>query len=93
MIQTAFAKLFETEQYGQILVVRDRDADAKPALKVILFVPTVGALVTITTSFSDDGDADLGFSRADKEWAMKVAKDLLGTARRWPSVAKDPSPS
>jgi hypothetical protein len=75
-----FAKLFETKEYGQILVISDQDDEGNPALKIMCQLPHLGALATVTSSFDDKDSGydkrDEGFAKINEEMAVKMVADL-----------------
>jgi len=67
-----FAKIFETETYGQILFLKDLDEECKPAIKVFFPRPGLG---TYILSYSFD-DTDAGFSKRDAVFE-RVTEDMV----------------
>jgi len=74
---TAFCKLFETEQYGQVLFIREYDADNdKPIIKMMAWATNMNGMGTITANYDDDDKADEAFSKIDEEMAIEVGRSF-----------------
>ena len=74
-----FAKLYEHETIGQILVMKTTNDDENPALKVIIGVEGVEVSAGPGYKDSDDGwDAlDAAFDKVDEEFAVSFAENLV----------------
>jgi hypothetical protein len=59
----AYCKLFETEKYGQILVMNDTVDDGRPAVKVLFNLSGDFGVCSIDAIFKD---SDSGLESADK---------------------------
>ena len=84
----SFAKIFNSDSYGQIVVLKDEDLDGIPSLKFMIR-PEGFNTCMMGTSFTDD---DIGYEKLDKafdetslQFAESFAKQLLeflGTSMR-----------
>lgn len=81
----SFAKIFESETLGQILVVKDTNDDGDPCV-VVMFDPQLEGLENIKTKFGfDDEDRrDHIFDRVDLEKAESVVRSTLRDAGLMP---------
>jgi hypothetical protein len=80
-----FAKLFEVDEIGQILVMQDTNGEGSPAVKVFFEPPNLG-VCCISLAFSDDDSGwdkcDKTFSRMDQDMAVEAVKSQLGMIRQ-----------
>ena len=71
-----FAKVFETEEAGQLMVKRDSNEEGEPEVRVY-FKPKELGVCSIGLGFEDTDEgfdsADLIFSKANKKWALGIA--------------------
>lgn len=70
-----FAKLFDDEEYGQILVMIDENDDGDPCVKFMAQPPGLGVCAA-TVSFHKQGDAQAAFERVQHEQARAGVADL-----------------
>jgi len=63
-----FAKLFEDEKYGQILVMLDTNDDGDPCVKFMAQPPGLGICAT-SLSFSEEEHAHEAFERVQHDQA------------------------
>lgn len=75
MATEKFAKLFEDEKYGQILVLRDRNDDDEPCVKVMALPPGLG-ICAISLAFKNEDHAQATFERMELEQARAGVADL-----------------
>jgi hypothetical protein len=75
MTTEKFAKLFEDEKYGQILVIRDTDDEGEPCVKVMAQPHGLG-ICAVSLAFSNDEDAQATFERMELEHARAGVADL-----------------
>lgn len=83
-----FAKLYEAEGFGQILVKRDDNEEGKPEVRFFIMAPVAGlGVCSIALSFEDNDEGfkkrDAAFEKITEEKAIETAKlfkqDLLST--------------
>ena len=81
----SFAKLFESESLGQILVMKDTNDDDDPCVTV-MFDPQLEGLENIKTKFGfdDEEHRDRIFDRVDLEKAESVVRSTLREAGLMP---------
>lgn len=76
----AFAKLFETEEFGQILVTRDENDDGRPAI-IFAVMPQGLGICKVVASFEDSnagwGKRDRKFHEIDGDTARKAAASIF----------------
>lgn len=76
-----FAKLYETEETGQVLVKLD-DGEKGPEIRYY-FVPEGLGVCTMALEFTDDDKgtawdkADTAFEKVNEEQALKLAKEMM----------------
>ena len=74
-----FAKLFEDDEIGQILIFKDTDDEGCPVLAIKFDYGEYG-YVTYKCGFKDNENEDayskldMAFEKADKKFALKVIK-------------------
>lgn len=99
MTTNRFAKLFEDEEVGQVVVMRVNDDDSNPSIQYICQpnVPGIG-LCTMTLSFADTRkgrlDRDHAFERVDEAHALeavrKVTKDTASLGLKAHDIDGEP---
>ena len=76
-----FAKLYETEETGQVLVKLDEGEDG-PEVRYY-FEPKGLGVCSMAFQFKDDEEgsawdkADIAFEKADEEQALRLAKGMM----------------
>ena len=70
-----FAKLFEDEKYGQILVMLDTNENGEPCVKIMAQPPGLG-VCAFALSFKDEEDAQDTFDHIEIEHAIAGVADL-----------------
>jgi hypothetical protein len=74
-----FAKLYEHEGIGQILVMKTSNDEGRPSLKVIISVE--GDEVAAGPGYADTDEGwdalDDAFDKVDETWAVEFAKQLF----------------
>ena len=78
-----FAKLYETEEYGQILVKIDTNDETNPEIRYF-FEPKNLGVCSVATAFKDDSDkswdsAELIFNDVCEKKAKAVVKATLNS--------------
>lgn len=77
-----FAKLFNTEKYGQILVLKEVNEDEKPSIKVYFNPPGLG-LCNLSIVFGDSEDGwenwEKSLDAIDEETAINQVKSAFET--------------
>ena len=76
-----FAKLFESEEYGQVLVINDKDSEDLPAL-VIKFTAEGLGVCEACLSYVDDSDEsydkrDIAFENITEVEALGAVKGII----------------
>ena len=77
----SFAKLFETEEVGQILVKIDIGEEGKPEVRYF-FEPENLGVCSMALSFKDDsdeswGDAEKAFNKSTEEVSIKYVRGII----------------
>ena len=74
------AKLFNTKEIGQIIVMKDTYDEWNPSLKFVFEIESIGATATLSMSWKDDdegcGKRDNAFEKTDEAAALKIAKSI-----------------
>ena len=78
-----FAKIFDTEEHGQILVKKDSDTAGDPEIRTF-FIPEELGVCSVALGFPDTeagwSSLDKAFESVDEKWAAKhvagVKKEL-----------------
>ena len=78
-----FCKLFDTEEYGQVLFVRKYDAENDtPVIEMMAWATAMNGMGTMTASYDEDEEADEAFSKINDDMAVQVGRSFhkLGDA-------------
>jgi hypothetical protein len=81
----AFAKLFETTEFGQVLVKLGENDNGDPEIRFFSEPPSMGVCeFAVTYEASDEGDAkaELILQRIDEEMATQTASMIWANAAR-----------
>lgn len=70
-----FAKVYETEQYGQIVAIKQLDDSNDPEIRFYFKPPGLGVCATALTF--GDGDDDESYERQDKAWELVTEESAL----------------
>lgn len=76
-----FAKLFESEKYGQLVVIKQTDDDGLPEVRLFLLPENLG-VCSIAISFVDDSEKSCDecrriFEEFDMEKAESMAQQVV----------------
>jgi hypothetical protein len=79
-----FAKLFEFDDIGQVLVKRDTDENGEPEVRLYFQPKGFGVCATVLNFTADDSDDEAGkaekaFERIDKDTAEIIVRKCLAT--------------
>ena len=75
-----FAKLFETQDLGQILAFLDKNDQNRPCLRVMFHSPKFHSMVTVTASYSDSAE---GHAEAERRLELLSEDDARKIALDW----------
>ena len=74
-----FAKVFDSEKFGQILIMKDRNTEGNPSLNVHICID--GGNMNIALGFTDDEEGyekqERLFGKADMEFAEKMVETQM----------------
>lgn len=71
-----FARVFETQQFGQVVIMRDRDPAGYPSVTIYSMLAGTDAIVPSWITFSDDAE---GFEERDKVFSELTEEDVTTT--------------
>lgn len=74
-----FAKVYETEQYGQILALMQNNDDGDPEIRFFAKPPGLG-VSSIALSFGDSND-DESWDRQEKAWELVNEEAATGAVK------------
>ena len=71
---TDFCKIFQSDEYGQILVVNDTNDDGRPSVQVKFNALSQFGICSIDAVFNDN---DAGYAAADKAFKTMTADNAI----------------
>ena len=80
MSLTPFCKLFDIQDYGQILIKIDESESRDPEIRVYAQPNGLG-VCSLAVTFDDWETADAFFTGLDEEKAIRFAKTIFDSAR------------
>lgn len=75
-----FAKLFETEKYGQILVIKNKDDDGFPQVQFNVYPKNMGicaSAIGFPKTSQGWSDQDACFDSVDEQTAVNAVYDIF----------------
>ena len=73
--QRKFTKLFESEKYGQILIIQDQ---SDPKLSIMVYPEGFG-IITLSNEYESFEDCDDVFDSIDTDTANKIADGIFSS--------------
>jgi len=71
-----FAKMYNSERYGQLLIIKDTNENGDLKINVLCHPPGMG-VCTIGLGYENEEDWEAAFEAADADMAEKIAAEVF----------------